>query len=242
MKRSFWFAKETTMAKRFYALTLAVIAGPLLFIEPSAAEKSATTKPVPLRVTVHDTDSDGFACGMCSDGLGDYVDGIDGVAAALDQYGNIIINFQTGRSPVRKLHYDYSFPLQGQTLQPPTDPPNNYFSTVGLPGSPLRQLMPVGSEQCIVGGPLATLDDFDKTQYRNVFHREWAGFDYTDTSYLVVTRTSTTTWEVEPKSASCNTGIPKVMRLLQTPTRRQFNFTDDGLYQMPLRMTLTAHP
>ena len=115
------------MVKRFSVVALTLIGGSMLLGRPIWAAKPGTTAPVALTVTVHDTDTNGMACQICSDGGGGYVDGTDGVAANIDQYGNIIINFQTGRNPLRKLHYEYSGALEGQTVHPPADPPNNYF-------------------------------------------------------------------------------------------------------------------
>src|SRR6476646_929411 len=96
------------MRKRFSVVALTLIGGSMLLGRPIWAAKPGTTPPVALTVTVHDTDSTGTLCQICSDGGGAYVDGTDGVSANIDQYGNIIINFQTGRNPLRKLHYEYS--------------------------------------------------------------------------------------------------------------------------------------
>jgi hypothetical protein len=198
--------------------------------------------PVPLVVTVYDLDSDGVPCGICSDGQGGYSDGVDGVSANIDQYGDIIINFQTTKAKIRGLHYDYSQALGGQPAgwTAPPDGPNNYFSTIAGPGAVALQTMLVGAAECLEGGPSDTFTDFNQTQYRHDFHRPLNSFDVSTTSFLVVTRTSSTIWDVEPKSADCNTGSPKVIRLFQTPTRANFSFTDDGLFYMPFKMTLQA--
>jgi hypothetical protein len=215
---------------------IALIGMPVL---RATAAKPNTVTPVALTVTVHATDSSEAPCHICSDDQGPYIDGVDGVAAHLDQYGNIIINFQTGPTPVRKLHYEYAA-VDGQPI-PPSDPPNNYFSTILGPGAVPLQKMGLGATECLAGGPVATLDDFDRTQYRFDFHREWGGFDFSNTSYLVATHDSPTTWQVEPKPDPCNP-VDSVIRLLQTPSRAKFSFTDHGLYPARFRMTLTTMP
>jgi hypothetical protein len=62
--------------------------------------------------------------------------------------------------------------------------------------------------------------------------------DFTDTSYLVATRTETTKWELEPKAADCQPEID-VIKLIATPTRGKFKFTDHGRYRMSMKMRLT---
>ena len=96
-----------------------------------AGAKPGTVTPVPLEVVFDDSPGRRIT----SDGQGPYSDGVDGVAAQIDQYGNVILNFQTTQSAMRKVHFDYSDPL-GATGAPPLDennviaPPNSYFATL----------------------------------------------------------------------------------------------------------------
>ena len=204
-----------------------------------AGAKPGTVTPVPLDVVFDDSPGRRIT----SDGQGPYSDGVDGVAAQIDQYGNVILNFQTTQSAIRKVHFDYSDSLGG-TGGPPVDvnnviaPPNSYFATLHPTGQKL-QGMAVGSSLCLEAGFSFTLDDAPRTQYRNSFHRDLGRpIDFTNTSYMVATRTATT-WELEPKAAGCQS-VPDVIKLIATPTRGKFTFTDHGLYLMPMKMTLTA--
>ena len=100
--------------------------------------------------------------------------------------------------------------------------------------------MAVGSSLCLEAGFSFTLDDPSRTQYRHSFHRDLGRpIDFTDTSYMVATRTETTKWELEPKAAQCQP-VTDVIKLIATPTRGKFTFTDHGRYLMSMKMTLTA--
>ena len=160
-----------------------------------------------------------------------------------NQYGNVIVNFQTTGSVIRKVYFDYSDSLDG-TGGPPVDgtnviaPPNSYFATLH-PNGPKLQDMALGEPQCLEAGFSFTLDDPSRTQYRHSFHRDLGRpIDFTDTSYLVATRTEAG-WELEPKAADCHPE-PDVIKLIATPTRGKFTFTDHGLYRMSMKMMLTA--
>jgi hypothetical protein len=205
-----------------------------------AGAKPGTVTPVPLEVEFDDV-SPGRR--ITSDGQGSYSDGEQGVAAQIDQYGNVIVNFQTTGSPLRQVRFDYTESL-GATGSPPVDednviaPPNSYFATLH-PNGPKLQEMALGDSQCLEAGFSFTLDDASRTQYRHSFHRDLGRpIDFTDTSYLVATRTEAG-WELEPKADDCQPEID-VIKLIATPTRGKFKFTDHGRYRMSMKMTLTA--
>ena len=46
------------------------------------AQRSGTSETVLLRVSFEPATTDAAACAVCGDGLGDYVDGVDGVSAS----------------------------------------------------------------------------------------------------------------------------------------------------------------
>lgn len=205
------------------------------------AQKFAKYSPVSLDVVIESSDSFGGACGICSDEGGAYLDGIDGVTAEFDQYGNLIIDFLAGRSqtPFRKIQYDFRQPYaDGAVDRGVVAPDDNYMSTVHAPQTPM-QLMGPGSTQCAGGIVTYTLDDAKRTQFRVYFQRPLAPFDMSMTSGLLVTRVDENTWTVETKNAGCADPSPGVGRLIETPTKGAFDYSNRGLYQMPLNMTLT---
>jgi len=204
------------------------------------AAKTQTYTPVPLVVTVEAADSNNVACKICSDGLGDYSDGVDGVSANIDQYGNLIINFDDAQTPFRKLDFDYSNPVNPSNAFRPPASQNSYLSTVPGPNNVPIQNLSVGAEQCVQLGISFTDTDKAKTQYRDSFHRNLTNFDVSQASYGVVTRTSSTTWELEPKVSSCNTGVATEGELITTPSVGKFVFTDRGAWYLPFKMSLRA--
>lgn len=219
---------------------LTVAIGILTVSAGLAAQRPNTTTPVPLTVVV---DDDGTS--ITSDAGGPYVDGQDGVAANIDKYGNLIINFQTGKTPVRKLYYDYSDPQDGQLPGGLLAPPNNYVSTIRQEGDTTKmQDLAIGQSQCVRANVTYTTDD-EKTQFRLLFQRSGTGADVEETAYLRATRTENETdgrrtWTVESESSSgCDNGYPGIARLIDTPLVGKFRYTDRGRYHMPFRLFLT---
>lgn len=165
------------MYARSLAITLALAS---LWVAGTLAAKPRTAPPVPLIVHV-----DAGVAGISGDGViaeggaTRYEDGVDGVTASLDQYGNLIVNFQVVRSaPIRKLHYDYGLPLDAQDPLPPADPPNNYISTQRHDGDPLKiQEMGIGQSGCYIAGVYYTLEDAKRTQYWHSYGRGVTGID-----------------------------------------------------------------
>jgi hypothetical protein len=219
---------------------LTVAIGILTLSAGLAAQKPNTTTPVALAVVVDDVGTR-----ITSDAGGPYVDGQDGVAANIDKYGNLIINFQTGKTPVRKLYYNYDDPQDGQTLGGDLAPPNNYVSTIRQEGDTTKmQDLAVGQSQCVRANVTYTTDD-EKTQFRVLFQRGVTGIDVEETAYLHVTRTANETdgrrtWTVDSESTSgCDNGYSGIARLIDTPLVGKFKYTDRGRYHMPFRLFLT---
>jgi hypothetical protein len=213
----------------------------------TSAQKTVTYPAVPLKVTIENLDSANTRSQIRSDENGEYIDGMAGIEANIDQYGNLIIDFQTGRAAQRLVYFDYSRPYS--QLPPGAHVPpyptglqgDSYLSTIPKDNSAYTPLQNLGidSSECVSLGWSFTWQDAKKTQWRNDFHRgQQFPAQANQTSYAVVTRIDLDTWEVEPKSNSCNTGMPTVVELLDTPTKGSFNFTDDGLYYMPFKLTL----
>ena len=200
-----------------------------------AGQKPNTYTPVPLVVTMNACDAyrpaeicgDGFE--QDADGNTTYSDGQDGVTANIDQYGNVIINFQTTRAKIRGLFYKYG----SATPAPPGGGFNHYFSTIGLtPGSALQPMAP-GSTVYAASCPLY-VDDAGQYQYRHGFSRDCQSGLGPEGSPLVVTRTSATTWEIEPAA-------PAAARVFSVTTKGRLRVQPfSPLMNLPFKMTLRA--
>ena len=201
-----------------------------------AGQKPNTYTPIPLVVTMNACDVL-RAAEICGDGfdkddLGNttYTDGQDGVAANIDQYGNVIIAFQTARAPkMRWLVYKYG----GATPAPPGVGSNHYFSTIRLePGRGLQTMdlnFPVNLGSCP-----QYVDDAGQYQYRHGFSRDCQSGLGAEGSPLVVTKFSLTTWEIEPAT-------PAAARVFSVTTKGRFQVqTFTPLMELPFKMTLTA--
>jgi hypothetical protein len=200
-----------------------------------AGQKPNTYTPVPLVVTMN-------ACGgplvpeICGDG-GDpdvdgnttYTDGQDGVTANIDQYGNVIINFQTTRAKMRALVYKYG----SVTPAPPGGGSNHYFSTIRQESGPGLQTMPLNVPVNLRSCPLY-VDDAGQYQYRHGFSRDCQSGSGDEGSPLVVTKTSPTTWEIEPAAPAA----ARVFRVTTTGRLQVQSFSP--LMDLPFKMTLTA--
>ncbi|MEO7135419.1 MAG: hypothetical protein ABI024_14495 [Vicinamibacterales bacterium] len=182
---------------------------------------------MPLIVTV---DSLGGSCGICGDGFygsGDYIDGQEGVKATIDQWGDIIIDFQTTQTKIRRLQYHYP----PTTPVPPADGSHDYFSTLPL-GNGALQAMGIRAWVFVASCPLYT-DPSGQPQYRHGFYRDCGSGLGAEGSRLVVTRTASNQWTVEPELGSS-------ARVFSTTTKGRTQVVDYGLMSLPFKMTLTA--
>jgi hypothetical protein len=205
----------------------------------AAAAKPSGPPVVGLNVTVEATDSGGNPCRICSDGLGPYVNGVDGVSARLDSYGNLIIDFAAGNgAPVRKLSFDYTSPVEPGNVPNIPPPYDSYMSTRFHPEGNIQD-MPVGAAQCMES--VIIFHDQSGNHgnlYSNDFHRNTGSLG--DTAYVVISRTSATTWEAEPKelAGECNSGLATIARVSSQPTSGPGSGTQYGRFYMPFKMTL----
>jgi hypothetical protein len=207
-----------------------------------------------LRAIIEPFDTSGNACQILSDGLGQYVHGQEGVSASFDDSGDLIINFQTGKTPIRGVSFDYSVPYTGADDAPPSTPrvpvsgtyPRAYLSTIpqanGGSYIPIQN-MAIEASQCVQLSWFYTLNDAKKTQWRHNFHRTSSsdGLDVSQTAYGVVTRVGQDEWRVEPDAtAACNSNVPgpALARLKDTPTVGAFQLNNDGLYSLRFKLTL----
>jgi hypothetical protein len=212
------------MRNLFLACVLLIAFAPF---SSGAAQKPGTYTPVPLVVTV---DSLGGTCGICGDdpdGSGVYTDGQDGVKATIDQYGNIIIDFQTTRTKIRGLRYRYP----ATTPVPPGDGLHHYFSTIPLDRRPLQTM---ATDELIHVASCPLYDDASgRPQYRHGFYRDCQS-GVVDGAKLLVTRTSSG-WVVEPEPGA-------LAWVFSITTTGRTQIVDYGLISLPFKMTLTAKP
>lgn len=189
---------------------------------PSAKPGSYT--PVPLIVTVNGCNplTVSEICGDNGENDAVYIDGDQGVRANLDQYGSLIIDFQTTRAKIRGLVYKYddaSMPISGS---------NHYVSTIG--GA--FQAMGVGEANSIEVASCPLYDDDAATgQYRHSFNRDCQSGLGAIGEPLRATRTSLTTWVLEPSGDA---------RVFSITTKGRTQVTDFGPFSLPFTMTLQA--
>jgi hypothetical protein len=201
------------------------------WLPSGASVKPGTHTPVPLIVTVNACDPM-VVSEICGDGseqdeLGrtTYTDGQDGVRATIDQYGNLIIDFQTTRAKIRGLVYKYG----ASSSAPPGGGSNHYLSTIG--GTALQALPPSGTT-IKTSCPLYD-DDSGQPQYRHSFSRDCQGGFGSEGSPLMVTRTGEGTWTIVPTE-------PATARVFSITTKGRVQVQDLGDFGLPFTMTLTA--
>ncbi len=172
-------------------------------VDSLAQKKPGTSPPVPLVITVHDEFSLGVPCGICGDGIeastegSTYTDGVDGVEARIDQYGNLIFNLQPQSLPfVRGLTYNYG---TAAPAPPTTTGTVHYLATIGA--TTRFQEMEWNQPQRVTTCPAYT-DEPTGTRYVHAFQRDCYISDSAaaNTSFLVVTRVLTDEWTVETES------------------------------------------
>jgi hypothetical protein len=203
-----------------------------------AGQKPGTYTPVPLIVTVEAADSAGNPCGICADGQGDYIDGQQGVKATIDQYGNIIIDFQTTRTNMRWLTYHYPV----TTPVPPSDGlhQHHYLSTIKLGNGVPLQNIPSGGSIYVASCPLFAVDQLE---YLHGFYRDCTSGFGSEGSTLRVTRSAINSdeWEVEPEPVvGPGSQLGAWARVFSATTKGRTQIVDYGLMNLPFRMTLTA--
>jgi hypothetical protein len=215
------------MRNLFLVCVVSIAFAPL---SSGAPQKPGTYTPVPLIVTVHPVDSANNLCAICDDGGGPYIDGQEGVKATIDQWGDIIIDFQTTRTKIRGLKYNY--PSTASPV-PPAGGWHDYLSTLPL-GNGALQAMVIGTSIFVASCPLYN-DPSGQPQYRHGFYRDCGTGLGPEGSRLVVTRRASNEWEVESESDA-------LARVFSATTKGRAQVVDYGLIRLPFKMTLTAKP
>lgn len=213
----------------------------------SAQKKPQTNTPIPLIVTVHSvhSDPDGEGpltaddCGICGDAYPldtDYTDGAEGVKAVIDQYGNLIIDFQTSRTQERGLLFRDA---DGSKFSTGT---NQYMATITRstdpPFSPL-QTAPLNVPQNVRSCPTYD-DEVNQRRYVHSFQRDCfvsGSAEGGDSSFLVVTRIlvdGDVRWTVETEGAQHEATV------FHVPMNGRISNVEYVDRPLPFRMTLRA--
>jgi len=207
-----------------------------------AAHRSPTIPAVPLVVTVSDTDLNGNPYYIRSDGQGTYTDGLQGVQAALDQYGQFAFNTQPGtgkKISIRWVTYDFNNPVDpSNTYRPnPSNLENYHFSTGASQFQPMIPIQNLGvngnpvSECVYMGNSVAN----STTQWRVSFHKGLEDVANSQSAYAVVTRQSVSpaVWTITP-SGACSP-VSNVASLRSGDSSILY-----GYYRIPFLFTLRA--
>jgi len=222
--------------KKYLSVALSLLLFACLFVN-TAASGQKFVPAVPLRVTIEATDSTATACRICNDGLGEYVDGVDGVTASLTKNGYLSIGFQS-RATLRTVNFDYFFP--GNPSPPPVLPVVAPYVTSQVYQDFNLQDMVLGATRCIGLGWGYTNGDNITRNHGFQFGPHVGG-----SSYAIATCTAAasngqcTQWTVEPRQDGvCNTN-PSVAGVNdRIAARGKATDNDRGLYKMPFKLTI----
>ena len=191
-----------------------------------------TINEVRLKLTVNDAAGNNIT----SDGLGDYVDGTQNASIYFSTSGNLQFSTASNnpRTPTaRWLNANFGSPLSGST--PRGNEKSNFMaSATGSGTNPTAiQNLAIGETKCITlwlslgmtlsGGVLN-------------FHGKNEDSNTTNTSYVYVTRLSTTQWLMAPIPPSGFTGCSTISNVGALRISSVWN----GDYNMPFSFTLTA--
>jgi hypothetical protein len=216
-----------------------------------SAQRPGTSETVSLKVSFEAAMSDATECAVCGDGLGEYVDGADGVSAYLSRYGHLQFYFHGGDASLRRVLFNYSefYPSANHpaVVPPPPSGPHSYgdFITFKVfePYTNLQD-MRVGDEpQCLMTG--WTLDQGSPI-WENNYHRNGSPFFDPLTSYVSATCVAEasgkcTKWELEPNDSPCNSGaVPTLVNVVKVtkPKPNKVSYQDYGLWKLPFKVTL----
>jgi hypothetical protein len=199
------------------------------------------TTPIPLTVTVHGGPG---TYRILPDGLGDYVDGQQGVLAQIDAYGNL--QFGSSASPlVRKLVFDFSAPLAS-----PAGVAHGDESDVRSYKITTNRVLAASTSPRI--GDLGVNGTPASACYSVVAAHAHAGMRYeawynvakdARSSQARITRTSTasaSTWTVVTNDPACGSNFDTAALYTQSLGTKNAPLVSQGPYVVPFALTLTA--
>lgn len=157
-----------------------------------SAQRSGTSETVLLRVSFEPAMSDTTACAVCGDGLGEYIDGVDGVSASFSRYGHLGFHFRGGDASPRRVLFNYSdsypSPNHPAVVPPPPSSAHSYGELVTFkvfePYTNLQDMRVGDAPQCLMTG--WTIDQGSPI-WENNYHRNGSPFFDPLTSYATAT-------------------------------------------------------
>jgi hypothetical protein len=195
-----------------------VVAG---FLRP-ATRPAAAAKPtsVPAIATFRDGPGDRIA----SDGRGAYIDGIDRVAAYIDNRGDFDMDMSPAGAgaPIRRINLDFQAPASADVTPPFQSGLDDAFMSTGAGGLPQMTVGTSIRSKLGVNFSLAGLGWFIR----------FSPTDYPDTSNVLVTRTASDRWDIEAAPTD-------IAKLLSYVPKGKLVLTDRGNFFLPFKVTVT---
>ena len=99
-----------------------VMCSGIFSVEAFAQRTGYTSETVSLKVSIDPVPENG-ACAVCSDNLGEYIDGVDGVSATFTKYGHSDFYFRGGDASPRRVWFYYSVQYPSTNHPFGTSPP-----------------------------------------------------------------------------------------------------------------------
>lgn len=207
--------------------------GSELFTVKSANERQQL--PIPVAVTVDSVGPAGPSR-ILNDGKGEYVDGLQGMVAMIDQFGNLQVTPQNanGTTPAqRSIALDFSVPADPANPYHPDVSGQINFKILTIDyTNPRLQDLGVGQSACY----RATF------AFRNLTTHHEANFSAAydpQASYALITRTGASTWTMVT-DGSCGAHPTWALVKSQDLTRKNAPLVSQGNYSLPFSIHIRA--
>ena len=218
------------MKRNFLLMLSLVLCFGFASVDVSGQKQGTGLTQVNLKVTISNFDSLGNPNYITNDGLGEYVDGLQGVTAHLDTSGFLEFNTAPiGTYPVlRSMLIDWNHPVDPNNLYRPifARTPTFHFTTLnaipiqnlGTPGNPVSQCVQVG---------LGVNDG--TTIWTESWHKGQENTTGSPTAWGLITRTSISpaVWTLTPNNNcnpnAANAECKRTTNSLNDPHNQPFN-------------------
>lgn len=209
----------------------------------TCGQKRGTSLPqVNLKMTISNFDSLGNLNYITNDGLGEYVDGLQGVTARLDTSGFLEFNTAPiGTSPVlRSMLIDWNHPVDPNNLYRPIFARTPTFHLTTLNAIPIQNLGTPGNpmSQCVQVG-LGVNDG--TTIWTESWHKGQENTDNSPTAWGLITRTSISpaVWMLTVNN-NCNPNAANIASIRTSNVTGKSTSTLRGYWNLSFVLVLTA--